>query len=354
MKRPLHFLFALALMLAAFCSRAQFTYNHLLGNTNKWDIYSEMLTVRLAQNAVFANVPSGSIITLHDTVIGPYTYKAFYARSHDPNYVPPTAPLSFLREDTLTGKVWLLPSDSSSERVIYDFSLQTGDSIYLTFRYQGSSMNSHPLHNGWYRVDSTGTTTIYPGTRKTWMLSNSANPLTPYNTPQVIRWIEGVGSTISPLYLEEDLDFSMMYGQQNWCADYHFSLACSFTDSVSQYHSLCWDNAHNYYPLYGDSCIFMLAGGVEDHAGLQTSMNISPNPSTGMFTMNLAVAGTDLLSAELYNMLGERIETVMTAQSFGAGQHEVAIDVSNVKPGAYLLYLQGTKNIAVQQLMISK
>jgi len=80
------------------------------------------------------------------------------------------------RQDTLAHKVFYIPRDSSSEQVLYDFNLHTGDTVkgYLEARaYPKDIVNT---------IDSVLVGTQY---RKRWSINSAYH----------IQWIEGVGST---------------------------------------------------------------------------------------------------------------------------------------------------------------
>ncbi len=157
-------------------------YHPMLDGVNKWILgYNQNNMVCLR-----------NIIELKDTLINFRPYSKVY--THRAAYIDTS--FYFIREDTAEKKIWLLNYDFMSERILYDFSLNTGDSIYLTFGDTVWDLN--PLYKtGYYKVDSVININTLAGSRKTLYLRNHHNV-----DKVVLKWTEGVGSQISPVYLE--------------------------------------------------------------------------------------------------------------------------------------------------------
>jgi len=256
-------------------------YQKFLAGTNEWDIYfANIVVAHPNEPESVSPLGSGPVFASYDSVIGSYTYKRTYTRTEDP--LIPTNKPCFVREDTITKQVFILSADSSNERIMYDFSLVTGDSIYLEYRYENSFI--HKLKSGWYFVDSTGLINTISGVRNTWYLSNPFNNSQFPNLPQV-TWIEGVGSTISPLYLDEEIEDTWFLFHPY--AQYAISLTCVFQDGSPIFHDSAWAAIYALGGLFGDSCIFMLSG-IHENDGLDHSLKLKPNPmiSTSVISLN--------------------------------------------------------------------
>lgn len=111
----------------------------------------------------------------------------FYANDtvYIPIGYPPASVLIIVREDTIAKKVYEkdftdynIPN--GPEELLYDFSLEEGDSVYLQYKCWASGLD-------WYYVDSLRTKTFFSVERKVWYLSKPPNHRT-------ITWIEGIGS----------------------------------------------------------------------------------------------------------------------------------------------------------------
>ncbi len=264
-------LFCLPLfLLADFSPAGAQTYQKFLFNNNEWDIYADAIPVE--NKSVFPFL-SGPVLAFEDTLVGAYSYKKAYSRTEDLTGFGNKPCL--LREDTVTKKVYIISADSTNERILYDFSLLTGDSLYLEFRYENSF--NHMLKGGWYFVDSMGVVNTLSGPRTTWFLSNPQLTLIQPNLPH-LTWIEGLGSTISPVYLDEECGYSM--GIVNAQAMFYLSLVCVFHDSAAVFHDSAWTAiyAQGAWNFLGDSCIFNIGGSVPDMPSRAASLLISPNP----------------------------------------------------------------------------
>ena len=121
---------------------------------------------------------------------------------------------------------------STSERLLYDFSMQPGDSVLLWFRYATSGSY---FQNGYYRLDSIRPLNTYLGPRDCRYLSCRNNTVLINGLPPVMEWIDEIGSSISPVYLDEatdDFPLSMWSGCPN---KFFIVLSCAFTDGIETY-----------------------------------------------------------------------------------------------------------------------
>jgi hypothetical protein len=270
------------------------TYNHFLFNQNEWDVYADVQPLKPEHSPAFM---SGPVFALTDTIIGGFTYKRTFTRSED-SVTMGNKPC-FLREDTLTEKVYILSADSINERILYDFSLITDDSIYLSFRFENSA--NLALKSGWYHVDSTGFINTLSGIRNSWYLSNPQNA-SPYpNLPQ-LTWIEGIGSTISPVYLDEDFDFCFGF-LTNPQSQYYLSLTCAFHDGSAIFHDSVWASIYTsgLFTIFGDSCIFNFGGPVSEIIGLETDIHIKPNPISDIST--ITISNRNIKNDKVYKLI---------------------------------------------------
>ena len=94
----------------------------------------------------------------------------------------------YIREDTITKKVYTRSNENSPEKLLYDISLQEGDSVCY-FGY-----GTH-----WFYIDSLRTINLYDIERKIWHLKSKNQYKGEYVYP---TWIEGIGSLCSPIILD--------------------------------------------------------------------------------------------------------------------------------------------------------
>ncbi len=154
---------------------------------------------------------TGSVMNAYenngDTTIGAISYSKLMQNET----------LFLVREDTDLKKVWVILPDSTNETLLYDFSISVGSQINLT--YIGGVNVPHVV--GY--IDSVNTPL---GPRKRITLGNSDTSLV-----SVLYWVEGIGSTFSPLYL---YDRTYSTGGIGYC------LICSYQSiGIQSYSGMC-------------------------------------------------------------------------------------------------------------------
>lgn len=284
-----------------------------------------------------------------DTVINNKQY--FKAKLYRDNYLYSYDTTLYFREDTTLQEVWILQNDSGKEKLIYNYSLNKGDSMYLDFDFQDSSTTLYYTRTGWYHVDSTGIINIYTGQRKALYLSNPKNTynllLFP-NYPEQV-WIEGIGSTIMPDYTQHDINNA---NAQNWAYywDFYYILLCSFDDSIKNYH-----NGRLDYYLYtysdADSCELTIdnTAGIASINKPDLNVKLLPNPCEDVLQINAYLPQSSFAEIEVFNITGVKIfdsqisDPSITFQS--------AIDVSQFSPGMYFMRLSTTNAFGMSKFV---
>jgi len=303
-------------------------YHPMLEGENKWILgYNQNNMVCL-----------GNIIELKDTLINfrpyskIYTHKRFAYNDIDTSFY-------FIREDTAGKKIWLLNYDLISERILYDFSLNTGDSIYLTFGDTVWDLN--PLYKtGYYKVDSVVYKNTLAGSRKTLYLRNHHNV-----EKVVLKWTEGVGSQISPVYLQE----LKRYTQVNFsCPEQDSSdekllcllLGMKFMNGNLVFVDSCW--IFNYYDDFYDTCNFASISKYQESD--ITAISIQPNPFSDIGTV-IAKDGVLISSYEIYNIYGEVLKS-----EFYLKKQNIELNKTDFKEGMYFikLYLDNKKTYVIK------
>ncbi len=300
-------------------------YHPMLDGVNKWILgYNQNNMVCLR-----------NIIELKDTLINFRPYSKVY--THRAAYIDTS--FYFIREDTAEKKIWLLNYDFMSERILYDFSLNTGDSIYLTFGDTVWDLN--PLYKtGYYKVDSVININTLAGSRKTLYLRNHHNV-----DKVVLKWTEGVGSQISPVYLEELKTFTML---NFWCPGQDSSdekllnlmLGMKFKNGNLVYVDSCW--VFNYSDFGIDTCFNSSI--TENYESNTVEISIQPNPFFDISTV-IAKDGYLILSYEIYNIYGEVLKS-----EFYLKKHNIELNKTDFKEGMYFikLYLNNKKTYIIK------
>jgi hypothetical protein len=326
--------------------RAQ--YHPMLTDTNVWAVYMDLIPLLQPPhgNDILSQPPTAQsygpdyVHTIKDTVVDSLTYTMFYSRTNEdyPNM------WSLLREDTATQQVFLMSAGDSTERIIYDFSLNIGDSIWLEFEYQ----QPNTLQTGWWHVDSTSMYIITAGPRKALYLSNPNNPLHNGNQVRFIQWIESVGCNLSPIYLDEQTTESMSYlesymGPGCGFNTHIYSTVCASQDGIQTYSSPCWEDVRSqqvfWYPN-GDSCIFMLMGAIHDPSNGLENVSLIPNPANGSTQLQFTGENASEFAISITNVLGETVAELPLAW-YSKGEHLITLDLAGYAPGIYSVNLVG-------------
>ena len=91
------------------------------------------------------------------------------------------------------------------------------------------------------------------------------------------------------------------------------------------------------------------ATGVE--AGMNQSMTLAPNPTTGNTKLQVNLAQADELEIEVLNMVGERVSLVQTGFT-SAGLHTFELQTEGLAKGVYFVRLNSEGNSNVSKLVI--
>ena len=165
------------------------SYIPLLGDTNVW---------YMAERMEFGEIINYKRVTGNKLVINDTTYTWIEDGNGQGGY-------ALLRENIEEKKVYKRQSElvNSEEFVLYDFSLQEGDSIFI-------SEESY----SWFYVDSVKYTDTYAGYRKTWFLRSEWDDEFPV-------WIEGIGSLSGLLVPSKQPNLNWWEFPELLCAEYN-------------------------------------------------------------------------------------------------------------------------------------
>lgn len=192
-----------------------------------------------------------------------------------------------LREDS--NKVYYIPPFGNNEGLLYDFTLNAGDTIYII-----SEWMPEPQQFVCLSVDSI----FYDGAyHKRW------NFLFPSE-----QWIEGIGSTNGPL----------VSGSSAYVSDLWFSLLC--------FH---WNDTLLYMGPYVTQC-FITTVGVKD-LDIANSVNLSPNPIQRGQGLKISSDSYSINSVEIYNSVGLKV-----GEYLNIGNNVEIISTVNMTTGIYL------------------
>jgi hypothetical protein len=96
------------------------------------------------------------------------------------------------------------------------------------------------------------------------------------------------------------------------------------------------------------------SNGCQSTAGLDAlisdkSFNVYPNPSTGVFTIELNNATEEMTSIQIVNIMGEEVEVVNNLST-----NSYSVDLSNLTEGVYYARINAGKQIATKKIVINK
>ncbi|MES2138535.1 MAG: T9SS type A sorting domain-containing protein [Bacteroidota bacterium] len=235
-----------------------------------------------------------------DTLISTHTYSKIYQSgiynfsSWDSLY------RGCLRNDTLNKKVYFVDVDSINERLLYDFSLTTGDTIFgimpgLSAGYGViSSVDSILVGSNYHKIFIVGGLSI----------------------------IEGVGSSEGLLEL-------------------------FFYQFESAYQLICFSNNSDVYPNSNTSCplIRKLELNIPRFTNQQLSIDIYPNPFNSSTTIDFSDEQRNT-SIKITDILGQEIKTInLTGR-------QLILEKEEMKEGIYFIKINGGTEIKNKKIIV--
>lgn len=208
-----------------------------------------------------------------------------------------------MRDDN--GKWLFVPKDSLNELLIFDFTLNPGDtvSVYCDFYYG---------HGFWGRVNSVDSILVNGKYRKRLFFDTS-------------YWIEGIGNTKGLL-------------RESWAnvSNYTAQLHCMSVNDTTIYNgNLVGGSYFNYGPLSpgipGACALNLSSNEIPNNTSI---INAYPNPSNGVFTITMNQQNTQY-SISVFDYLGKQIDEEKLLNN-----NTIEIDLSNQPNGIYLIRLK--------------
>jgi hypothetical protein len=236
-----------------------------------------------------------------DTTINSLVYKKMYYTDTSGIHYQ-----SCMREDA-NRKVWQNEYGTSNEILMYDYTLQAGDSVLLGYM-EPMSIYMH--------VDSVTSIEIDGNARQRFWLSVSDGNYTAYE-----NWIEGIGS-----------NRGILTSGSEYFVGGHYWLLC-----MSQNSELIYMN-----PYYNDCSLYSAVGQLKNPV-----LTLFPNPATGR--VNIVDYGmlTGDITVIIYDNKGVEVMRTRFSESRDSG-----IDVSSLTPGLYYVKIKSDKETEMHKLII--
>lgn len=235
-----------------------------------------------------------------DTVINALTYskikKLEGPNLNDVNLYPTYT--GAIRQDTLNQKVYVVLTDSTTEHILYDFSLQVGDtinSVLHTLANDCFGFNTETI----YLID---TIQVNGNDHRVFHFQGSCT----YG-PNGGSYIEGIGSTYGLLFPNME-------------------------DMLESHLNCMKVNSQTYYPSTSTNCVLTFIG--LDDLEMNKAISISPNPANENLTVSLP-ENYSKIEGILLDNAGKEL------QRFLLNSGENNIDIDDLDSGIYFIEING-------------
>jgi hypothetical protein len=288
-----------AILTVVFLNAISQNYIPLLSDSNSWYISS-----------YFESCETKIFWASQDTIISNKHYKIL--KGENCTYINDTCNIGYLREDTLTRKVYAklastLTQNDTAEFVFYDFSLSVNDSIFLyNPKFYSEWFYDGRDTLGWYKIDSIILGNTIAGQRKYFYLHKCSDIYTK------MTWVEGVGA------INGEYNLTLYWSAYSW-------LHCKFNENIKQFTSdefyyLGWDTVC--------SCSYLNI----ENSPSEKALNIYPVPALNEIFIESNDNKDKIIEIEIINTLGiieKRIVPIINTSS--------KIDISDLNNGIYII-----------------
>jgi hypothetical protein len=319
--------------------------------SNTWYYTLNVIPVRQQQQLLpncnytaWGSAGTTTLTTTGDTIINGLTYLSVL----EEQYGNPSADCiyGFLREDTVTRKVYFMDYLFNGEELIYDFSMGIGDNIQLSFLAGNGYFSS-----GTFTLDSIGTIMIPAGLRRIFYLNNHSAP-----SWMPLEWIESTGHPGHLVYTKSGnfpggmFNFSCI---DNVARDFYQQLTCFEHNSQKIYFDSCSHAmaVNNWCFYYADSCNYWnICSGIEEINSI-SSFQVLPNPANEFITVAVSANSELNMLFTIYSIDGKLLveENLKVHQ----GSNQYYFDVQDLDNGFYLAELKSeTENRTLKLIVV--
>ncbi len=218
----------------------------------------------------------------------------------------PSGFTGYFRSDSLRAYFRRTQNCADKEYLLYDFSMEIGDTAYVGFNLWELSTDD----SSGFTLLNVDTITQFGVSRRRFNMRSG-----PDWNYRPMAWIEGIGSDIDPFY----------------------SFLCLHDYCESSYTTLCYDSAGTQlyqHPDFG-TCSATSVGINEVQSNLD--ITISPNPFTHSFQIN---SDARIRDVEVYSILGEMIG------KFEGKEDALAIELpQHLSAGMYVVHIRTNQGI---------
>jgi len=275
--------------------------------------------------------PNGDIVRWQyyiskDTVIGPHNYIKINSRITSPSTTGccalgmPYLTCFLLRSDTLSRKVYLLECDSTNEKLLYNFSMNIGDTLkgFLSLQDQG-------LIHTLYSIDSV---LINGNYRKMYHFELNQIPPTLCDIDYIIEGIGGIAGLIEPISFAESSSSTLLCYSENGNVIY----------TPGDAFPTCGGSVSN---IWCDPTV-----SITDFNNIINNISIYPNPSFGSFTIEINNNIKFPVIAQIYHSLGIKLFEIELKNSINT------INLPFLGEGFYFLKLKTEDYLFTNKIII--
>lgn len=173
-------------------------------------------------------------------------------------------------------------------------------------------------------------------------------------------YVHNVGALLHHKYLivdhnQVESDPLVLTGSHNWST----SAETKNSENTLIFHShrianlFVQEFAKRYSEVGGNTTI---PTAVEENnlAGTFELIGNYPNPFNPLTTLRFAIPATGLVTVEIYNLLGQKIETLVSEQIMNSGFHNVPFNAGHLSSGLYFYSVRFNGNVKTAKLILSK
>ena len=348
--KKIYFLFLLFLLLNQKIF-SQHYYPLLDSAINHWRFTENYLPVRVAQptaifNCDYNSYPPKELSTIGDTILNAKHYKILIATAFSSDCI-----FGYLREDTAARKVYFQDVLNAPEILVYDFSMQVGDSMYIHFYNQSSGY----FTDGNYTLDSIKNVTMSAGTRRAFYLNHKIN-LNP-SDPHTLIWYESVGNPFFTVY-----PYSLNWYSSGWfsvCEEFphdFFQFLTCYDHASKVYYDTCgyWVAHNNNCVYFADSCDYGNTCTYVKELSDDVTFSIFPNPAASKLTVDYSLLKSDEFELLFHEASTYRVIKKLTLGILSKGKNAIDTDVSNLPKGFYILEFRSKKESKFEKLVVMR
>jgi hypothetical protein len=307
-----YFTILVLLLVQMNAAKAQTNVYHPFPDSNAvWNFNYSLVCMMWPGGSTHANY---SIIISGDTIINNTQYKKLYIPAVDLNMSgtcnePNGGYKGAIRQDTTNRKVYIIPPVSVSEVLLYDFSMQVGDTLkgYLTQWFFSPDT-----------VQAIDSILIGNSYRKRWVINYCYD----------FYLIEGIGST---------------YGLTEQ------SPGCILDCCPGIYLTCFKQDNQILYPDTATTCEIITVS-VDEKENMEHGITIFPNPASDVLNISFNVEKPGDVALLLYNLLGQ--ETIfLLSEKVNIGENNINVSVADMPDGIYFLKLLINENVITKKII---